>query len=136
MLSPIVALFCLVRGHSPIYPFLIAGLRSEKQMWFMESEADNRPAGLQINNLCNISLPLEDSLGTTWQKQIIRTQYSIEEWLQIKGVSKYSSYLCQNFSTTGCPKKRLALGMQHNSLSEVFKQSKNGYFGVLSTSMP
>ena len=39
-------------------------------------------------------------------------------------------------NSTGCPKKRSALGMKHNSLSEVFKQSKNGYFGVLSTSLP
>ena len=37
-------------------------------MWFIESMPDNRPAGLQTNNLCNKSLPLEDNFGTTYKQ--------------------------------------------------------------------
>ena len=54
--------------HSTFYPFLMEGLRSEKYMWFIESDAESLPEGLQTSSLCSRSLPLEDSLGTTWAK--------------------------------------------------------------------
>ena len=37
---------------------------------------------------------------------------------------------------TGSQQKKYSLGIKQNSCLEVFELSKNGYFGVLSTSMP
>ena len=95
--------------------FFLECFHSESELWFRLF----LPCSHVLLVCCPPTLTCYDGLMTLLYKQTFQ-----------------SLTLC-NFEThTGCPQKKLSLGMQQNSCLEVFEPSKYGHFGVLSTSMP